>query len=174
MPAIAEPIEQTEEFKDIQMAIEVSDYSKRHLRINGAEPPQTSTSTVVDYAMNLLSTFTFFSLTQKLLRLRQLSANWDSYNAEPPNEAALARAQQLLLRFFERGIVPTDVVPSSEGGVAITFNHGERYADLECLNSGETLAVTAVGNEQPRAWEVENGGITVFDTLERIRVHTIS
>ena len=68
-------------------------------------------------------------------------------------------------------LVPTRIVPSAEGGIAVCFVHGDRYADLECLNSGEILAVTYRGVAEPLVWEVAPESATLRTAIEHIRAH---
>jgi hypothetical protein len=51
-------------------------------------------------------------------------------------------------------LLPSKVVASAEGGVAICFASQEKYADVECLNSGAILAVKSRRGGLPEVWEV--------------------
>jgi hypothetical protein len=57
---------------------------------------------------------------------------------------------------MDNSVVPDAVLSSAEGGVAICFVRDGKYADVECLNTGEVLAVKYSRDENPRAWSVEN------------------
>jgi hypothetical protein len=52
-------------------------------------------------------------------------------------------------------IVPNRVAPSAQGGVGICFYNGERYGDIECLNTGEILATISDGSGRPLVWDVK-------------------
>ena len=58
-------------------------------------------------------------------------------------------------------------IPSAEGGVGITFVAGDKYADIEFLNSEEILAVTSEGQERPTVWELPNTA-DIKQSLQRI------
>jgi hypothetical protein len=43
-----------------------------------------------------------------------------------------------------------------EGGVGIIFlGSSSRYADIECFNDGEILAITSETNVEPSVWPVD-------------------
>lgn len=112
----------------------------------------------------------WFSVSEKKIReLSQLSNDWDSYGAEAPNGKATYWAWQILLELRGLGLAPSSVLPSVEGGVGITFRRDGKYADIECFNTGEILAIQSDGSGQPSAWEVEPGAIK--ETLTTIRAY---
>ena len=91
----------------------------------------------------------------RLDSFRSLQTGWDSYEAEPPNETALENARQVLLLFMEsESSLPVRVAPSAEGGVALIFSKGDssKYADIECFNDGEILAITSKPAQEPTIW----------------------
>jgi hypothetical protein len=104
-----------------------------------------------------------------LKRMRGLSKNWDTYGAEPPTTETIAHALKLLIRLQREAFTPTRIVPSSEGGVAVFFTRGGRYADIEFLNTGEVLAVTYTGKAEPDVWEIT--GEPLEPDIRRIRNH---
>ncbi len=77
----------------------------------------------------------------QLNHLTTLQKGWDSYDAEPPNEAAITLARRILFVLEEKGFDPSHIGPSVEGGVAISFHpsSGNKYGDFEVFNSGEIL-----------------------------------
>jgi hypothetical protein len=92
----------------------------------------------------------------KLSALSALPANWDSYGAEAPNATSILAARYVVDLLMDNSVVPDAVLSSAEGGVAICFVRDGKYADVECLNTGEVLAVKYSRDENPRAWSVEN------------------
>ena len=102
--------------------------------------------------------------------LRDLPANWDSYGAEPPNDVAVSALRRILLQVSQVGLEPTKIVPSSEGGAAVCFVRADKYADVECFNNCDVLAVTSGDGQDPEAWEVGVESAAVERTLEKIRV----
>lgn len=104
----------------------------------------------------------------RLKQLSKLREDWDSYGAEAPTDVSVNNASRVLKTLSEFSAVPDGILPSAEGGIAICFVRDDSYADIECLNSGEILAVKYRGNEPPRVWEV---GESVADTVQTILGH---
>jgi len=107
----------------------------------------------------------------KLRAMESLENNWDTYGAEAPSIATISNAIDLLVRMEHVNFLPSDVLASSEGGVALSFKSATRYADIEFLNSGEVLAVVAEGSDQPVVWEVEKNTEGFEEAIYRIYVH---
>jgi hypothetical protein len=106
---------------------------------------------------------------RKLTEFRRLSQNWNSHDAEPPNGDAINHARRILSILVQMNFPPSHVTPSAENGVGISFVRGNKYADIECFNTGETLAVTSTGQGNPTVWEVENNSEAIRSALRRIR-----
>lgn len=106
----------------------------------------------------------------KLDSFRRLRPGWDSYEADPPNETALENARQALLLFLgSESPLPVRVAPSAEGGVTLVFSWGgSKYADIECFNDGEVLAITSEPGQEPTIWPLalDKEGFDI--ALERI------
>jgi hypothetical protein len=102
---------------------------------------------------------------------RLLRTGWDSYDAEPPNEAAIANARRILQCLWSRPTsAPFRLVPSVEGGVGIVFSGGgKKYADMECFNDGEILAITSEGSE-PTVWTIGEEADSVRKAIEILEV----
>jgi hypothetical protein len=94
-------------------------------------------------------------LENRLSRMAALRANWDTYGSEAPSAEAVAAAAAIGKAFINFGLIPDAVSPSAEGGVAICFLRNKKYADIECFNSGETIAVRYSSSENPKAWVVQ-------------------
>jgi hypothetical protein len=94
-----------------------------------------------------------------------LHVDWNGYGSEPPNRFAREMAGTILLS-AANVIVPNHVAPSAQGGVGICFYRGNRYGDIECLNTGEILATISDGSGHPLVWEVNPGA--TGRALERI------
>jgi hypothetical protein len=73
----------------------------------------------------------------------------------PPNDFALAWARLFLQQIQSDDFLPTGILASAEGGVGIYFVDGDKYADIECFNSGAILGVISNRRDRPVAWEVE-------------------
>jgi hypothetical protein len=123
------------------------------------------------YVKDLLLRPTFDKAEQKLKEMAKIAPNWDSYGAQPPNPEARACAAEILTLLQGQAFPPSTIVPSSEGGVAICFVDSGAYADIECLNTGEVLAVTYEGNAEPHVWDVGRKDTAIKSAIEQIREH---
>jgi hypothetical protein len=89
--------------------------------------------------------------------------------AEPPSGIAHMWARVVLQQLQADSLMPTRVVASAEGGVAICFVSREKYSDLECLNTGAILGVTSNRRDRPTVWEIEQSSSGISQALSRIR-----
>jgi hypothetical protein len=128
-------------------------------------------SYISKYWRDVLLKPTFDKAEKKLEDMTKIGPNWDSYDAEPPNQEARANAAEVLILLQEQALAPSTIVPSAEGGVAICFVRTGTYADIECLNTGEILAVTYAGNNEPDVWDVDQNSEAVRHAIDRIKSH---
>lgn len=89
--------------------------------------------------------------------------------AEPPSAAILAVARLILRQLETEALEPTRVVASAEGGVGLCFVDGDKYADIECLNSGEILGVVSNRRDRPAVWKIEPDASGFANAAARIR-----
>ena len=78
--------------------------------------------------------------------LMDLQAGWDGYEAPAPNRLAAALAKSAIRIMGAAGITVNRIVPAGEGGVALCFIHGEKYADIEFLNEGTIFSALSDGD----------------------------
>jgi hypothetical protein len=90
-------------------------------------------------------------------------------NADRPTNEALAGAKVVLQKFREFDLLPSSVVASAEGGVAICFINNDKYSDIECLNSGEILGVNSNRRDIPIAWEIGLSDHAIEVSVSQIR-----
>jgi hypothetical protein len=88
---------------------------------------------------------------------------------EPPSPLTLARARAVLHQLETEGLEPTRVVSSAEGGVAICFVSGDKYSDIECLNSEEILGVVSNRRDHPIVWKIDPSASGFARAAARIR-----
>ena len=91
------------------------------------------------------------------------------FGAPPPSESARLYAQLALNYLAVEELSPDRIIASAEGGVALCFELGEKYADIECLNSGEILGVLSNRRDRPDVWEIEQSTSGVASAAARIR-----
>lgn len=99
-----------------------------------------------------------------------LQPGWDTYGSDPPNEIATTIAKQILALLEAESLPPSRLLPSSEGGIAISFVKGPMRAGIEIYNSGEIAAATYTQQDQPIVWELDGSEAAIKDTIEQIRV----
>lgn len=106
----------------------------------------------------------------RLDAFRGLAPGWDSYDAPPPNETALRNGRTVLRFVHEQEEVPSvHVAPSAEGGVLLVFSAaGPKYADIECYNDGEILAILSEPSSEPTIWRLTLEEEHLQTALERI------
>jgi hypothetical protein len=104
----------------------------------------------------------------KLQAVTKERALWPD-GAERPSEVAAAWASAMLRQLLIDSLLPTRVVASAEGGVAICFITGDKYADIEFLNTGKILGVISYRRDRPRAWEIEESALGIARASLRIR-----
>ena len=108
---------------------------------------------------------------ERLNSFRKLKRGWDSYDAEPPGEMAITNARHVLGVLWSVGLASSirAVSPSAEGGVGIVFaGSDQKYADIECFNDGEILAITSEGTTEPSVWPLNGEEGTLRRAIETI------
>lgn len=103
-----------------------------------------------------------------LEELSKLPCNWDSYGASPPNATALHWAEVILNLLTEANIAFSKITPSVESGIGISFISKDRYADIECFNTGEIAAVLSDGQGNINTWEVGKDTPSIKFALDKI------
>jgi hypothetical protein len=150
------------ETESVEGVSRVSDHAQPRLRLRLASPRETSAATNA-YAARL-----FDSHFAKLLAIRNEPSLCPD-GAEKPSEGAIAWASAMLEQLLVDEIPPTRLVASAEGGVAICFVNGDKYADVEFLNTGEILGVVSNRRDRPVAWEVGANSSGMAGASARIR-----
>jgi hypothetical protein len=112
------------------------------------------------------SKIALIELDKTLKRLASLPGNWDSYGSEAPSPTAVSNAAILAKAFIGIGLIPDAVTASAEGGIAICFMRDQKYADVECFNSGEVLAVRYSSHENPKAWVIQPNAVADDASLQ--------
>jgi len=108
---------------------------------------------------------------EHFLKLKDLANNSSLWprGADQPLSGAMGQAHGILEILRSSSVLPTRIVASGEGGIAICFIHGDNYADIECLNSGEILGITSNRHDRPVAWEIRPSVNGVVEGVYRIQ-----
>lgn len=107
---------------------------------------------------------------KKLAELKALPDDWNGYGAVAPNETAIRNAWDIiyLIHEDEVGMEPTNLLPSAEDGVGISFTRGTRRAIIECDNEGEMAAIIYERGKSSEAWPITGSLDDIRQTLDRI------
>lgn|GEM_PF-5369142 len=108
---------------------------------------------------------------RRLQQLAAMNVNWDSYGTEQPTQTAVSNAASIAKTFIEAGLIPDAITASSEGGIAICYIRDQRYADIECFNSGEVLAVRYNATQDPQAWVIHANTVANDGTVQIFSQH---
>ena len=112
----------------------------------------------------------FADARQRLRTTVSLEHGWDTYAAEAPNDVARTLAAKILNALEADSLPPTRLMPSSEGGIAISFVEGDNRAEIEIYNTGQIAAATYSGHSEPVAWELTNTDSALKNAIIDIRV----
>ncbi len=113
----------------------------------------------------------FLEAWQRLRNTAILGCGWDTYGAEAPNDVAHALAREILSVLETDWLIPTRLMPSSEGGIAISFVEGDNRAEIEVYNTGEIVAAAYSAHSDPLVWELQDTDHALKQAIARIRVH---
>jgi len=75
--------------------------------------------------------------------------------ADMPSKDSAARAAIVLEHLLQTGFPPDKIVASAEGGIALCWTKGDKYADVEVFNTGEVLCVITDRKNPPIVWAME-------------------
>ena len=112
----------------------------------------------------------FIEARRRLKSTVTLACGWDTYGAEAPNDVARGLARKILDALEADLLPPTHLMPSAEGGIAISFVDGDNRAEIEIYNTGEIAAATYSGRSEPMAWELSNTESALKNAIIEIRV----
>jgi hypothetical protein len=106
--------------------------------------------------------------------VRELRDGWNGDEAQAPNEAAIMAAAYLIALACVCGFAPDTVAAfvdeEMRGGVRLTWGRGERYACVECDNSGNVTAFLSGSEPIIETWALTLGNFAEYvDSLGEIR-----
>jgi hypothetical protein len=113
------------------------------------------------------STSDFAPYYRKLSEIRTTESS--DRDDEHPTDASIAFATVVLDAFRQQDLIPTRVVTSAEGGVAICVVRGGKYSDIECLNTGTILGVNSAMVGIPDVWEIQRNLDEIDLSVARIK-----
>jgi len=104
-----------------------------------------------------------------LEKLEELPFDWGRGEMDRPNETAIQLSKKLIADFDSRGLAPSRISASAEGGVTLGFQVKTRYAGIEVENNGSVIGLVSDNAGAIQVWEVDPN--TLEETAERIREH---
>jgi hypothetical protein len=104
---------------------------------------------------------------KQLDEMRSLAHDWNSYGSAPPNALAIWNTTNILENLNRIDFAPTNIAPSAEEGVVVSFVKGDRYAVIECYNDGEILAAFSEGARDPEVLVVGDSKQDLMETIDR-------
>ena len=110
----------------------------------------------------------FSELFAKLYTLEG-NVNLSPLGAPPPERRAIGLAEVFLVQFHQIDALPDKIIATAEGGVAICFAEGNKYADIECFNWGAVLGVTTDRRGRPTVWEISQTSSEIVGACSRIK-----
>ena len=113
----------------------------------------------------------FADARQRLSNTGHLAHGWDGYGSESPNATARALASRILGLLEMASLAPTQLTPTVEGGIAISFVEGSSRAMIEIYNTGEIAAATYSEQGEPSVWEIGPTEAPLLGSIGQIRVH---
>jgi hypothetical protein len=116
------------------------------------------------------ATLEYGRFAEHFAKLKAISMNPHLWSHDDAPQAWSLASMYFVLKHLEAyGILPTKIVASAEGGVASCFVVGNKYADIECLNSEAILGVLSDKRNQPFVWEIEPNSRGITRAVERVR-----
>ncbi|HVA48042.1 MAG TPA: hypothetical protein VNH11_16855 [Pirellulales bacterium] len=109
------------------------------------------------------------TLPKSLRPLTRLAPDWDDDGSDPPNDVALRAAAKVLECLSTDDVPKPDVSPSVEEGVCISFWHRDRYADIECFNTGEIVAAVMDEQRRHKTWTVRRTASDVLAAVSQLK-----
>jgi len=112
-------------------------------------------------------------MIHELDNLSHLTNDWNAYGSPAPSPNAIEAADRILNALQTIFLRPTRILPSAEGGVAITFlSASQNRAVMEALNNGERfiLLYDLNGNNETIEWQITDPSSSMA-LLERLRNH---
>lgn len=143
-------------------------------KINDLNPTATiglAISKVVDRDMTgrlVTNIVPMKSPEQPLDEMRRLPDNWNGYGSAAPNSIAFRTVEDVLFILHQMDFWPTQLEPSAEEGISLSFHSADKYAILECYNDGKICAAIYESDQEPQVWEVGNSIEEIRLSLDQI------
>ena len=113
------------------------------------------------------------NLISTIKQLGQLEKDWNSYDADPPNQRSIDNAIRFLEICKTADFLPLYAAPSADGGLGFVFmdlsGFDRKYSDVEFFNDGDILAIISSESSTSEVWRILLGTQSAIETIEKIR-----
>jgi len=110
----------------------------------------------------------WLSVMLDLRKMRHLNDNWNGLGSAPPNSHAIWNAQDVISILHKVDFAPSQISPSAEEGVGISFVKGDKYAIIECYNDGDIAVAFSDGQGKTDIWEIGTSNSEIKETIDRL------
>lgn len=124
---------------------------------------------VLDQRDQLGSRWKLKSLQATLAQTANFEDGWDGYEASRPGADAIRQGGDALTVAWSANALPSAVVPSNEGGIALCWDDDSRHAYIEFVNDGTAIAAMYRGMEEPLISEFKPTRSQVLTVVDQIR-----
>jgi hypothetical protein len=111
----------------------------------------------------------FLAVLGGIARLEKLSLESGDGEIESPSAASIEAGRRIARHLDFYNLSPSRISNSAEGGIALAFYHGHRFAGIEVLNDASVTAITSDYAGKIEAWDVDL--MNLKGTADRIREH---
>lgn len=109
------------------------------------------------------------NLDEQLATICQLGDNWDSYGAPAPSRETAELAHRTVIMSEMARALPSAIVASAQGGVALCWDVEDKHAYIEFCNDGSTILATYRGMQDPRVDEIKPTAEAIVPSIYLIR-----
>lgn len=107
-------------------------------------------------------------LNRRITELSSLEKDWNGFESVPPNQRAVRMAREVLSLLHNMGTEPDRLVASADDGIAFSFRRSDRYANIECLNSGEIYTLWYDDATEPVTHQIATDEICIREAISLI------
>jgi hypothetical protein len=108
------------------------------------------------------------ALALKIDSAVELRPNWNSYGAPCPSVESAELARRVLTLASTRSL-PSTVIPSADGGIALCWDADDRHAYIEFGNDGDAVVGTYPGPTEAAVAEFVPSDSNILDAISKIQ-----
>ncbi len=116
----------------------------------------------------------FWKFGKAIEDTKLLKNGWDSYEAPAPTDIAISATRQLLNALKRISFLPTTIVPSAEGGIAVYFMKGDKIVFIENFNTGDSILAMYDSNSEPQILDLVLEQLNQEQAIEKVRNYLVA